>query len=148
MIGENINMDVTFLSHRTIGTAECDESYCIEGAGIFFYHDSYCDVVMTIYGFQIFCDVGSGLGLWLVKTSIWMSPFWVIVRSGRRNVMNHIASRVRGFFLPWVILRRRHDHIWISIFLWRQFRGMGLCPYVGNGCVYGLIWERLSALGF
>jgi hypothetical protein len=39
-------------------------------------------------------------------------PFWVTMRSGRRNVMNHIASRgtifgrsfvgVRGFFLPWV----------------------------------------------
>ena len=34
--------------------------------GEFFYHESYCDerVVMTIYGFQIFCDVSSGgLGL-------------------------------------------------------------------------------------
>ena len=32
------------------------------GCGEFFYHESYCDerVVMTIYGFQIFCDVSSG----------------------------------------------------------------------------------------
>jgi hypothetical protein len=64
-------------------------------------------------------------------------PFWVIMRSGRRNVMNHIASRgtifgrsfvvVRGFFLSWVILQRErhHDHIWIfehSNCLWGQFR--------------------------
>jgi len=58
------------LSHRTLGTAECDESYCIEegnhiwssGCGEFFYHESYCDesVIMTIYEFQIFCDVSSG----------------------------------------------------------------------------------------
>jgi hypothetical protein len=73
-------------------------------------------------------------------------PFWVIMRSGRRNVMNHIASRgtifgrsfvgVRGFFLPWVILQRErhHDHIWIfehSIFLWRQFR-VGVMPRNGK----------------
>jgi hypothetical protein len=71
---------------------------------------------------------------------------WVIICSGRRNVMNHIASRetifgrsfigMRGIFLPWVILRRErhHDHIWIfehSIFLWRQFRG-GVMPLYGK----------------
>jgi hypothetical protein len=67
-------------------------------------------------------------------------PFWVIMRSGRWNVMNHIPTKggpylvvgVRGILLPWVIVRRerRHDHIWISIFLWRRFRGG-----------YALIWE-------
>ena len=33
------------------------------GCGEFVYHVSYCDerVVMTIYGFQIFCDVSSGV---------------------------------------------------------------------------------------
>ena len=83
-------------------------------------------------------------------------PFWVIMRSGRRNVMNHIASRgtifgrsvvgVRGiFFLPWVILQRErhHDHIWIfkhSIFFYDVSSAVGLCPYMGNGCVYGRIW--------
>ena len=86
------------LSHHALGTAECDESYCIEGTifgrsfvGVrgLFYHESYCDEsgIMTIYGFlniQIFCDVSSGLGLW---------------------------------------------------------------PYMGNGCVYDLIWERRSFLG-
>jgi hypothetical protein len=25
--------------------------------------------------------------------------------------------------------------------------GVGLFPYVGNGCVYGLIWERRGFLG-
>ena len=50
------------MSHHAIGTAECDESYCIEGCGDFVYHESNCDesVIMTIYGFQIFCDVSSG----------------------------------------------------------------------------------------
>ena len=35
------------------------------GCGEFFYRESYCDqrVVMTIYGFQIFCDVSSGVGV-------------------------------------------------------------------------------------
>ena len=73
-------------------------------------------------------------------------PFWVTMRSGRRNVMNYIASKgtifcrsfvgVRGFFLPWVILQRErhHDHIWIfehSNFLWRQFQG-GVMPLYGK----------------
>jgi hypothetical protein len=59
------------LSHHALGTAECDESYCIEGTifgrsfvGVpdFVYHESYCDEsgIMTIYGFQFFCDVSSG----------------------------------------------------------------------------------------
>ena len=49
---------------------------------------------------------------------------------------DHIwSSWVRGICLPCVILRRegRHDHIWISNFLWRQFRGVGLCPYMAYG---------------
>jgi hypothetical protein len=64
-------------------------------------------------------------------------PFWVIVRSGRWNVMNHIPTMgrpylvvvVRGILLPRVILRRerRHYHKWISIFVWHQFRG-GVIP--------------------
>ena len=75
-------------------------------------------------------------------------PFWVIMRSGRRKVMNHIASMgiifgrsfvgVRGISLPWVIQRREHhhDHIWISNILWRQFRGWD----------YALIWNMDWAL--
>ena len=77
-------------------------------------------------------------------------PFWVIMRSGRWNVMNHIASRgvifgrsffgARGFFLPWVILRRErhHDHIWIfcdvSSGWWRRvliWHMGGVYPYMG-----------------
>jgi hypothetical protein len=57
------------LSHRSFGTVECDESYSNEGdriwssgCGELFYRKSYCDenIVMTIYGFQIFCGVSSG----------------------------------------------------------------------------------------
>jgi hypothetical protein len=88
-------------------------------------------------------------------------PFWVIMRSGRWNVMNHIASRgvifgrsffgARGFFLPWVILRRErhHDHIWISIFLWRQFRVVETCPYMAYGRglpIYGSLHRFLGGL--
>ena len=88
------------LSHHALGTAEYDESYCIEGVifgcsfvgvrGFCFYHESYCDesVIMTIYGFlniQIFCDVSFG---------------------------------------------------------------MELCSYMGNGCVYGVIWFPPSLLEF
>ena len=38
------------------------------GCGEFFYRESYCDerVVMTIYEFQIFCDVSSGEGYALI----------------------------------------------------------------------------------
>jgi hypothetical protein len=37
----------------------------VGGVGNFFYHESYWDesVIMTIYGFQNFCDVSSGVGL-------------------------------------------------------------------------------------
>jgi hypothetical protein len=86
-------------------------------------------------------------------------PFWVIMRPGRRNVMNHIAMKggpylvvgVRGILLPWVILQRErhHDHIWISIFLWHQFRGVGLCPYMAYGrglSIYGSLHGFLGWL--
>ena len=88
-------------------------------------------------------------------------PFWVIMRSGRWNVMNHIATKggpylvveVRGILLPWVIVRRegRHDHIWISNFLWRQFRWVGLCPYMwhmGGVCPYMGTSQRHGFLGW
>jgi hypothetical protein len=62
------NRDVT-LPFWVIGKVECDESneggwdhIWSSGCGKFFYHESYCDerVVMTIYEFQMFCDVSSG----------------------------------------------------------------------------------------
>ena len=85
-------------------------------------------------------------------------PFWVIMRSGRWNVMNHIPTKggpylvvvVRGILLPWVLLRRegRHDHIWISIFLWRQFRGVGVMPLYDIWAEHTHIWGRRNAAGF
>jgi hypothetical protein len=84
-------------------------------------------------------------------------PFWVIMRSGRRNVMNHIATKRtifgrRGcgeFFLPWVILgrERHHDHIWISKFLWRQFGGR-VMPLYGIWAGWTLIWVPPPLHGF
>ena len=76
------------LSHHALGTVECDESYCIEGTifgrsfvGVreFVYHESYCDEsgIMTIYGFQIVCDLssaGSLYGIWVGSTHIWVPP--------------------------------------------------------------------------
>ena len=101
-----------------------------------------------------FCDISSEVELWLVKTSIWMTPFrfesswardcemwWIILY---RNGGPYLVVGVRGILLPRVILRREgcHDHIWISIFfLWRQLRGgtmplygksMCLWPYMGT----------------
>jgi hypothetical protein len=35
-----------------------------------------------------------------------------------------------------------------QIFLVTSVPGAALCPYIGNGCVYGLIWERRSAARF
>jgi len=72
---------LSVLSHRALGTVECDESYSNEGG-------PYLVV-----------------GLW-------------------------------GMFLPWVILRCRHDHIWISNFLLRQFRGWGYALIGHRGGVY------------
>ena len=80
--------------------------------------------------------------------SIWMTPFrfesscalddgmwWIILQ---RKGGPYLVVGVRGILLPWVILRRegRHDHIWISNFLWRQFWGVVLCPYMAYGRVY------------
>jgi hypothetical protein len=55
------------------------------------------------------------------------------------NERDHIwSSGMRGIFLPRVILRweRHRDHIWILIFLWRQFRGWGYAPIWHMGGVY------------
>jgi hypothetical protein len=101
---------------------------------------------------------------WLVKTSIWMSPFrfesscardsgmwWIILHRGEPYLVV-LSSECGELFLPWVILQRErhHDHIWIfehSIFLWRQFRG-------GVMLLYGkwvFLWPYMvppSLLGF
>ena len=104
-----------------------------------------------------FCDVSSGVGLWLVKTYQYGCHPSVLSHHALGTVEcdesycnergDHIWSEL---FLPWVILRRErhHDHIWISNFLWRQFRGVGLIPLYGIWAGSTHIWERLSALGF
>jgi hypothetical protein len=83
-------------------------------------------------------------------------PFWVIVRSRRRNVMNHIASRgpylvveMRGILLPWVILwrERRYDHIWISIFFVTSVPGCRVMPLYGKWAGHTHIRERHRFLG-
>jgi hypothetical protein len=64
--------------------------------------------------------------------------------------VDHIwSSGVRGILLPWVILRRegRHDQIWISNFLWRQFRGWGYALIWHMGGVYPYMGTPLR-LGF
>jgi hypothetical protein len=83
------------------------------------------------------------------------------MRSGRRNVMNHIASR--GPYLV-VLSSGCGDFFYhesycdesgiMTIYGFLNIQilcdvssGVGLCPYMGNGCVYDLIWERRSFLG-
>ena len=85
-------------------------------------------------------------------------PFWVIMpRDGGvwwiilQRKGDHIwSSGCAELFLPWVMLRRErhHDHIWISNFLLRQFRVVGLIPLYGIWAGSTHIWEPLSALGF
>jgi hypothetical protein len=97
-----------------------------------------------IFIFFIFMSApGWGYDWWTHINMDVTLPFWVIMRSGRWNGMNHIASM--------------GDHIWSSgcgelfyhesycdervvmtiygfqIFWWRQFRGVGLCPYMAYG---------------
>jgi hypothetical protein len=102
---------------------------------------------------------------WLVKTSIWMTPF------------RFESSCARDGGMWWIILHRG-DHIWsffrrgAGIYFYHESycdergimtiygflniqilcdvnSGVELCPYyMGNGCVYGLIWECRNAAVF
>ena len=77
-------------------------------------------------------------------------PFWVIMRSGRRNVMNHIASR--GAYLIVLssgcgeffyhesycdesVIMTIYGFLNIQIFC-DVSSGVGLCPYMAYGRVY------------
>ena len=55
-----------------------------------------------------------------------------------------------GNFFFW-IFHNNLDFFYFFLFFYfcdvRQ-KGVGLCPYMGNGCVYGLIWGRRNATGF
>ena len=81
------------LSHHMLGTAECDESYCIEGDHI-----------------------------------------WSFFRRDAGNffTMSHTATRAASW--PYM------DFLKIQIFCDVSF-GVDICPYMENGCVYGLIWD-------
>ena len=74
------------LSHRALGTAEWDESYCIERRTIFARHESYYDerAVMTIYGFQFFfgTSVPGGVDISLYGISVGSTLIW-----GRHNAI-------------------------------------------------------------
>jgi hypothetical protein len=99
---DNIIKSHTVLSHHALETVECDESYCYErgdhiwssGCGEFFYHESYCDerVGMTIYGFQICCDVSSGGCIQNAHGSTLTSP-WPDPK-GHVRYYHHFASSV------------------------------------------------------
>ena len=52
------------------------------------------------------------------------------------------------FFFNFIIFLIFFECFWILKFLRRQTKGVGLCPYMGNGCVYGLIWGRHNATSF
>ena len=115
--------------------------------------------VEIMYFFHIFnfCEIRSGVGLWLVNTHQYgcHPPFWVIMRSRRWNVMNptkggpYLVVVVRGILLPWVILRRegRHDHIWISNLFVTSVPVSGVMPLYGIWAGSTYIWERRNATG-
>ena len=52
------------------------------------------------------------------------------------------------FFFNFIIFLIFFEFFWILEFLRRQTKGVRLHPYMGNGCVYGLIWGRHNATGF
>ena len=98
--------------------------------------------IFDLFNFFNSCEVRSGVGLWLVNTyqygchpSVLSHRALGTAECDESNEGGpYLVVGVRGILLPWVTLRRegRHDHIWISNILWRQFRG-GLCPYRAYG---------------
>ena len=92
--------------------------------------------------------------------SIWMSPF------------RFESSCARDGGMWWIILHRRGDHIWSSgcgefvtmshtatrgsswpymdfqYFLWHQFQGVGLCPYIAYGRGLPLYGSLHPSTGF
>ena len=73
-------------------------------------------------------------------------PFWVIMRSGRRNVMNHIASRGAIFagcgelcyhesYCDESLIMTIYGFLNIQFF-YNVSSGVGLCPYTAYGRVY------------
>jgi hypothetical protein len=84
-------------------------------------------------------------------------PFWVIVRSRRRNVMNHIASRgpylvveVRG-----ILYTMSHTTTRASLWPYMDFKcfvtsvpGCRVMPLYGKWAGHTHIWERRRFLGY
>jgi hypothetical protein len=67
-----------------------------------------------------------------------------------KHLYSYITQIIDNRYYGRVVTIDCNEHIWIfehSNFLWRQF-GVGLCPYMGNGCVYGLILFPPSLFGF
>ena len=98
----------------------------------------WIDDVINLEPFFSFWPVGR---FWLVKTYQYGCHPSVLSHRALRTAEcdesneggSYLVVGVCGILLPWVILRRegRHDHIWISNVLWRQFRGV--CPYRAYG---------------
>ena len=105
------------------------------------------------------------VGFWLVK-HINMDvtlPFWVIMRSGRRNVMNHIASRgtifgrsfvgVRGIYFSMSHTATRasswpYMDFWTFKFFVPSVPGWGYAPIWEMGVSMALYGSLLPSLGF
>ena len=99
---------------------------------------------------------------WLVKTYQYGCHPFVLshhdahVGSGRRNVMNHIWSFFRRgcgdlfyheSYCDEGVIMTIYGFLNIQMFC-DVSSGVGLCPYMGNWCVYTLIWFPPSLLVF
>ena len=114
-------------------------------------------IFFTFYIFWIFLNVFRSFFDWWKHINMDVTlPFWVITRSGRRNVMNHIWSFFRRgcgdlfyheSYCDEGVIMTIYGFLNIQMFC-DVSSGVGLCPYMGNWCVYTLIWFPPSLLVF
>ena len=89
---------------------------------------------MTPFRFESSCARVGGMS-WIILQRRVGEPYLVVLSSecGMFFTMSHTATRASSW--PYM-------DFWIFYIFLRQTNGVGLCPYMGNGCVYGIICER------
>ena len=159
MIGEHTSIWMTpsLLSHHALETVECDESneggtiFGPGGAGNYFTMSHTARRAsswpyMDFWTFKCFVTSVPGWGYdWWKHQYGWHPPFWVIMRSRRRHMMNHIATMggpylvvgdAGNYFTMIHTATRASSWPYMDFFFrWRQFRGVG----------YGRIWHMGGA---
>ena len=121
--------------------------------------DMYVSKLCIFYIFLIFKIFKTFVGRFLIgeNISIWMSTFRFESSRGRDGGMSWIIFGrsfvgVQGFFFHESYC---DESIIITIYVFLNIQifcdvssGVGLYPYMGNGCVYALIWFPLPSLAF